>query len=177
MMICSLTQQLASLTHDTTTLPPLTQAAHNFPENPWFVCVLRLWPEARKNLRGKKEREKEWSNCRTKCKQTLPFIFHSVKEAQEMQTSEVNSPKGNGFNYRTILPKNLKSNSYQYIELQTHTYTHTHTHTHTPGTAEDRWASKKKERGSCIFLIHSFRGSAPFWVRTCTFVCLYFFSS
>ena len=92
-MICSLTQRLA-FTDDTTTLPPLTQAAHTCPENPWFVCVLHLWPEARENLREKNEKEKEWNNCRTKCKQTLPFIFHSVKEAQEMQTSEVNSPKG-----------------------------------------------------------------------------------
>ena len=54
---------------------------------------------------AEKRKKREWSNCRTKCKQNLLFIFTSVKGAQEMHTSDINSPKGYWFNYRTTLPK------------------------------------------------------------------------
>lgn len=109
-MICSLTEQLASHGwhhHSPTPHPSSTQLSW---ESLVCLCFMAMIRGQEEPEGGGGRKEKKWNNCRTKCKQTLPFIFHSVKEAQEMQTSEVKSPKGNRFNYTTILPKNLKSN-------------------------------------------------------------------
>ena len=118
-MICSLTQQLASSIDDNPFSSPTPHSP--FPSPKVHKIVLKIIdvlmfygygrrleePEERKK---KKEKRGSGVNCRTKCKQNFVFTFHSVREAQEMQTSEINPPlRGNGFNSRTILPKKKKS--------------------------------------------------------------------
>ena len=68
-----------------TTPPPptLTQDVQNCPENPWLVCVLRPWPEARTTCEKKKEERESGAIAEPSANKTFFSHFFLWKEQKK----------------------------------------------------------------------------------------------